>query len=509
MPVFTSTNRASKQNPSGKKMMFCPYCGTKLDDGARFCKNCGEAISGNDRGDRKFRHEEPLSGNPTERKTVYEGYLHKCPSCGEVLEAFTARCPACGWEVRGTTASNSLKELYRNIQTAKSDSEVVRLIKVFPVPNNKEDILEFMVLASSNFNEETYIEHMGEENISAAWFSKIEQCHKKATLSLSNEDMLKVNEIYSVITGRIAAAKKKSSQKRISQQSEVNAREFKESKFRVVLVVFSAISVLFSVLAFQNGRILAGLISALMVILFLTAFLMGSGVINERVRNFRLVPAILAFLLFVPYFSLSSNHDKQLLDASYYTNWEDIMLNKYVPEPIMTSAKVMTNSNERFYIYDVECSQSDYYDYVNACKEFGYNYEIIKEDETSFEAYNKDGYRIVVSYIISLTIEVNAPMKMSQIEWPNSNIAELIPQPKSLYGKIEWEHDYGFVIYIGNTTLSDYEEYVNSVYNNGFNIDYSKGDTYFWADNADGYHVSIDYEGFNTMFVRIDEPDEE
>ena len=99
-------------------------------------------------------------------------------------------------------------------------------------------------------------------------------------------------------------------------------------------------------------------------------------------------------------------------------------------------------------------------------------------------------------------------MKMSQVEWPNSDIAELIPQPKSLYGKIEWEHDYGFVIYIGNTTLSDYEEYVNSVYDSGFNIDYSKGDTYFGADNEDGYHVSIDYEGFNTMFVRIDEPDE-
>lgn len=28
------------------KKQFCPYCGTKLDEGARFCKNCGEAICG-------------------------------------------------------------------------------------------------------------------------------------------------------------------------------------------------------------------------------------------------------------------------------------------------------------------------------------------------------------------------------------------------------------------------------------------------------------------------------
>lgn len=477
-------------------MRYCSNCGQKVDDGAKFCSNCGVPIG--------VAYEKTQS----QRKSVYDGVIYKCPNCGEILNAFTSKCSACGYELRGTTASNSVEELYRNIQIAKSTSEVVRLIKVFPIPNNKEDILEFMVLASSNFNEEAYIEHMDEENISAAWFSKIEQCHKKASLSLSGEDMLKVNEIYSAITERVAVAKKKSSQKRISQQSEITAREFKKSKFRIVLVVFSIISVLFCVLAFQNGRILAGLVSVLMVVLFLTAFLMGSGVINERVKNFRLVPAILAFLLFVPYFSLSSNHDKQIVDTDYHTNWGDILLNEYAPEPIMTSARVMTNSREKFYIYDIKCSRNDYYDYVNTCKKFGYDYEIIEEDETSFEAYNKDGCRIQAIYITTLAIEVNAPMEMSQIEWPNSDIAELIPQPKSLYGKIEWEHDYGFVIYIGNTTLSDYEEYVNSVYNSGFNIDYSKGDTYFWADNADGYHVSIDYEGFNTMFVRIDEPDE-
>lgn len=477
-------------------MRYCSNCGQKVDDGAKFCSNCGVPIG--------VAYEKTQS----QRKSVYDGVIYKCPNCGEILNAFTSKCSACGYELRGTIASNSVKELYRNIQAAKSDSEVVRLIKVFPVPNSREDILEFMVLASSNFNEEAYIEHMDEENISAAWFSKIEQCHKKASLSLSGEDMLKVNEIYSAITERVAVAKKKSSQKRISQQSEITAREFKKSKFRIVLVVFSIISVLFCVLAFQNGRILAGLVSVLMVVLFLTAFLMGSGVINERVKNFRLVPAILAFLLFVPYFSLSSNHDKQIVDTDYHTNWGDILLNEYAPEPIMTSARVMTNSREKFYIYDIKCSRNDYYDYVNTCKKFGYDYEIIEEDETSFEAYNKDGCRIQAIYITTLAIEVNAPMEMSQIEWPNSDIAELIPQPKSLYGKIEWEHDYGFVIYIGNTTLSDYEEYVNSVYNSGFNIDYSKGDTYFWADNADGYRVSIDYEGFNTMFVRIDEPDE-
>ena len=477
-------------------MSFCSNCGQSIANGAKFCSNCGTPVDASS------------ANTQSQRKTVYDGVMHKCPHCGEILNSFTSICPACGYELRGTAATTSVEKLYKNIQAAKSDSEVVRLVKMFPIPNSREDILEFMVLASSNFNEDHYMAHMGEDSISDAWLSKIEQCHKKARLTLSDEDMLEVDEIYEAIKARVAEAKKKANQRYVSQQSEVTAKEFKKSKFRIVLVAFAVISVLFCMLAFQNGRILAGIVSALMVVLFLTAFLMGSGVINERVRNFRLVPAILAFLLFVPYFSLSSNHDEKILNTNDYTSWGDILLNEHAPEPIMTSARVMTNSNKKFYIYDIECSQGDYYDYVNACKKFGYDYEIIEEDETSFEAYNKDGYQIEVSYITTLNVEVNAPMKMGQVEWPNSDIAKLIPQPKSLYGKIEWEHDYGFLIYIGNTTLSDYEEYVNSVYDSGFNIDYNKGDTYFWADNADGYHVSIDYEGFNTMFVRIDEPDE-
>lgn len=477
-------------------MSFCSNCGQPISNGAKFCSNCGTPV------------DTTSANTQSQRKTVYDGVVHKCPHCGEMLNSFTSICPACGYELRGTAATTSVEKLYKSIQAAKSDSEVVRLVKMFPIPNSREDILEFMVLASSNFNEDHYMAHMGEDSISDAWLSKIEQCHKKARLTLSDEDMLEVDEIYESIKERVAEAKKKANQRYASQQSEVAAKEFKKSKFRIVLIAFAVISVLFCMLAFQNGRILAGIVSVLMVVLFLTAFLMGSGVINERVRNFRLVPAILAFLLFVPYFSLSSNHDEQILNTNDYTSWGDILLNEHAPEPIMTSARVMTNSNKKFYIYDIECSQGDYYDYVNACKKFGYDYEIIEEDETSFEAYNKDGYQIEVSYITTLNVEVNAPMKMGQVEWPNSDIAKLIPQPKSLYGKIEWEHDYGFLIYIGNTTLSDYEEYVNSVYDSGFNIDYNKGDTYFWADNADGYHVSIDYEGFNTMFVRIDEPDE-
>ena len=84
-----------------------------------------------------------------------------------------------------------------------------------------------------------------------------------------------------------------------------------------------------------------------------------------------------------------------------------------------------------------------------------------------------------------------------------------MPVPQSNIGKVEWEADYGFVIYVGNTTVDDFNAYVDACIEKGFDVDYRRGDTYYYADNAEGYHVSVKYEGFNTMFVRIDKPDDE
>lgn len=231
MPVFTSANGASKQNSSGKKMMFCPYCGTKLDDGARFCKNCGEAVLGNNDNSRKSQYEEHFGGNPTERKTVYEGYLHKCPTCGEVLEAFTTICPSCGHEIRDAKTSTSVRELALKLESiaaqkmpsfeekksvmkmifgkdfkeeneadealkrfeSQKQQEMASLIVNFSVPNTKEDILEFMILAASNID----VRHGVDDDVTKAWIVKLDQVYQKAKISMGRHpDFAKIETIY-------------------------------------------------------------------------------------------------------------------------------------------------------------------------------------------------------------------------------------------------------------------------------------------------------------------------
>lgn len=170
-----------------------------------------------------------------------------------------------------------------------------------------------------------------------------------------------------------------------------------------------------------------------------------------------------------------------------------------------------------FYEFDSSLSidlekidRNEYNEYVSRCKSMGYTVDAV-EKSNSYFAYNAKGYKLDIHYWSDgdMDINVDAPIEMSAFSWPGSDIAKLIPKTKSNYGKILWEAEYGFVIYVGNTSKADYDEYVSSVYDLGFSVDYNKGDDYFNADNADGYSLSLKYEGFNTMFVRIDEPDED
>ena len=48
-------------------------------------------------------------------------------------------------------------------------------------------------------------------------------------------------------------------------------------------------------------------------------------------------------------------------------------------------------------------------------------------------------------------------MEFAEFQWPDTDIAKLMPVPKSTIGNINWSQDYGFVIYVAETSLEDSE----------------------------------------------------
>ena len=194
-------------------MAFCINCGQKLPEGAKFCNGCGTQTDTQKsaKSKKEYTGEQPI----TERKTIYEGALHKCPNCGEVLTSFVVNCPACGYEIRGGNTINSAREFAVRLVDAANDEQRITLIKSFPIPNSKEDILEFMIVASTNFDATANMSGNGmKKSVSDAWLAKVEQSYQKAVLLFVNDpDFSKIQNLYDQVSGKIkvstAAEKKK------------------------------------------------------------------------------------------------------------------------------------------------------------------------------------------------------------------------------------------------------------------------------------------------------------
>ena len=95
--------------------------------------------------------------------------------------AFVTTCPSCGYEIRGGKSSASLHEFSMSLANAASDEQRTSLIRNFPVPNTKEDIFEFLILASSNITGNT------EQNICDAWAVKFRQSKIQRTVRTGKE----------------------------------------------------------------------------------------------------------------------------------------------------------------------------------------------------------------------------------------------------------------------------------------------------------------------------------
>ncbi|MBM6840333.1 hypothetical protein H6A03_02105 [[Clostridium] spiroforme] len=189
-------------------------------------------------------------------------------------------------------------------------------------------------------------------------------------------------------------------------------------------------------------------------------------------------------------------------------DWSTIRLNEVLPDPSLSNGEIKDNTKDYLSIIYSKSSMQEYNEYLNKCLEEGYEIDA-EESESSYYAFNEDGYHLSLYYDEdeeSLSIDLDAPIVMNEIEWPKSELGNILPMPESTYGNVNYEYSDSFSVYIGYTAKDEYAAYVNQCLDYGFNVDYSKGDDYFYAKNSDGWDLSVSYEGYNTMEITISAP---
>lgn len=161
----------------------------------------------------------PARPVPTPSPLQQQRNANKCPHCGAQLPSFSTHCPDCGTELRGIKASQGVQGLFDMLQQideehlAKQDRSVVgqlidlssrilldstsddqisynrkvTVIKTYPVPTTKEDILEFLALGVPLGKKPSMFGGAPDDRIRQAWREKCQQVIIKGRLLMKNE----------------------------------------------------------------------------------------------------------------------------------------------------------------------------------------------------------------------------------------------------------------------------------------------------------------------------------
>ena len=162
-------------------MIFCVSCGNKNVDTVKFCTSCGKPLSGTGTSSTQ-------GGGASTQKV---GTVHKCPNCGSVVESFQSRCTSCDFELNSIKASSALQAFVKKLDRANTYTEQREIIEAFPIPNTKEDIFEFAILAVTKIKPEG-------SKTNSAWITKMKQIYLKAQLVFA-EDKSSLEKFKSIL----------------------------------------------------------------------------------------------------------------------------------------------------------------------------------------------------------------------------------------------------------------------------------------------------------------------
>lgn len=384
--------------------------------------------------------------------------LMNCPKCGWELPADTKFCPNCGENIQRTSENDSTVVLRcKNCGGTMNVTEDSHIL-VCPFCGSKEFIRE---------NDEETVRRVKDEVL---------------------RDM-NVNT-------------PGAEEKRKIQEKQEKRQASGKKRLGIVSFIFLIFCVTACIRSFSDSKFPAGVIAALQTGLFGCACFWGMQSSSGRKAAVQGTAAGLGFILIIPFFMFAARN------PSVQYVWPESGIAAVLPKPDLTYGKINLNSDSYFDLDVYNAYANDFTVYVNACRQKGFTVDA-STSTGQYDAFNEDGYEVELMYFDStheFSVRADAPKAVGKLSWPTGRTASLLPVPKSKVGNTVWEYEDGFEIYVGDTTIEDYNDYVEACMAKGFTVGYDKGKKYFYADNAEGYNVSVRYEGNKVMSVEIQAP---
>lgn len=303
--------------------------------------------------------------------------------------------------------------------------------------------MEFMILASSNFDAEAHYRNEYIEDVSDGWLVKMEQCVMKANKLGDSDFSTQIEKMKNSATSKYDDIKKKVKHKKILKP----------------LIITTIISII-----------------AIVLILWLT------GVTGDK------------------------NQD-DYKDNIVTVVWSDLVFGDNLPSFNIAEGEIAVNTENTLSLYFYDMERSNFDSYIKECKTFGYTIDS-KNSDTTFTAYNSDGYYLFLSYNTyenknKISINLSRPKKQNTLNWDTIKLMSKLPEPPSSIGEVSSESEDYFAVYVLDVSKSAYEQYVNDCMDKGFDRKYTRYDESYSASNFWGYEIQLEYRGYNTMYLKI------
>ena len=457
-------------------MAFCINCGQELAEGAKFCANCGTPTP-ND------AHQES-----NERKSVYEGEIRKCPNCGEVINSFVSICPACGFELNSKRVSSVLQDFIKAVNECEQNiASSPQAGKTGWASWSKSKRFWWVVL-NILFICIPLAVYIALPLVMVKSTPKLTKEEKRMTSLIENFPF--PNDRESILSALVFAKEK------IDFISKETINRKNAYWMRIWYAKAEQLKQKADML-FPNDPIVKDSY----------AEISADEIRVNKVLKFKAIAGLVILIVAIVFLFVRNGTFDDIKAANTPVDIPETELSVLMPQIEGGKGEVGTNNSEHFSVTYYGISESEFEAYKKECKNRGFTIDC-ENTGLLFDAFNEDGYNIRIIYYSSsseMYITVSDDLEMRTIVWPNSEVADLLPKPKSDYGNISYSSDTCLIIYIGNMTMDDYAEYVDECIQKGFAKNMSQTDDHYHADNADGYHVLVEYRGFNTVFIRIDD----
>lgn len=281
--------------------------------------------------------------------------------------------------------------------------------------------------------------------------------------------------------------------------------KFKKSGSTYYVLAAALLSLLFIIIAYGCNSAVAAVTSHFMFFLFVFDFLIETNVIKSQKPNTRIIATVVATALIIPYFigigttvEKTEASENKPTASSHATSIKTLAEMGILSEALESTVETVNNATVK-----------DFENYVEECENYGFTLEEERE-YASYSAFNEDGWKIIITDSYNLIrIELKEPILVSTLDWTLYDIDKYLPLPESTVGKVINTDEKSLEMYIGETSETEFENYVKKCKEKGYEITKSSSEDEFELKNNSGAIAELKYEGFRIMYLKLTKPSNE